>query len=110
MSIADNQTTTPAPNSFAERRPAAKILQFKEKLQEKTGAMGEWARLRADDAHQVMERRPLATAGISAATAFVGGLALGLLLSGRIGALAQPPARSGLASRLGSQMKSRFRM
>lgn len=110
MSIADNQTNASSPMSVTERRSAARILQFKERLQEKTGAVGEWARLRADDAHHVMERRPLATAGVSAAAAFVGGLALGLLLAGRIESMRRTSVPDRMFSRFVGRSKSRLGM
>lgn len=108
MSITD-QTTSSVEGSFANRRAPAKIPHLRQALQEKTGAVGEWARMRADDARHTAERRPFATAGISAGAAFLGGLALGLLLSGRIASMSRSPTPVGLASRLGAELKSRFR-
>ena len=110
MSIADTQTTSPVEGSFADRRPTAKILHLKQALQEKPGAAGEWAKMRASDARDTVERRPFTTAGISAGAAFMGGLALGLLLWGRMSAMSRTPLPVGLASRLGSELKSRFKM
>ncbi len=110
MLIADTLKASPVKGSFADRRPTAKILHLKQALQEKTGAVGEWARMRAGDARHTLERRPFATAGISAGAAFMGGLALGLLLSGRKSAMSRTPLPVGLAARLGSELKSRFKM
>lgn len=108
MSITDSSTNSHLEGSFADRRPAAKVLHLEQALQEKTGAVGEWARHRADDARHTVERRPFVTAGISAGAAFLGGLALGLLLSGRMGALTPTPAPAGLGSRLKAELKSRL--
>lgn len=90
MSIAD--TNTPTETSTGAN---AKIIQFKQALQEKTGAVTGWASQRAGAVRGVAAQRPLATAGISAGAAFLGGIAVGLLLSGQVASMkrAQPSLR-----------------
>ena len=81
MSIAENAS------ALTSRLPTGRILEFKQALHDKTAAVGGWATERAGAVRETAAGRPLATAGISAGAAFVGGLALGLLLAGRMGAL-----------------------
>lgn len=99
MSIAETAT----PSMTSHRDPSARILQFKQALHDKTAAVGGWASQRAGAAKQTAAGHPFATAGLSAGAAFAGGLALGLLMAGRMGpfgAFARP-----LASRVRSRLK-----
>lgn len=85
MSIAETE------QRFRETAEADKadgrILQFRDSLKAKTEAMSEWAHDRAGKMRGVVEQRPMATAGISAGAAFIGGLAIGLLVAGRLAGL-----------------------
>ena len=87
MSIAETNippTTTSNPQGAPS---GARILQFKQALHDKTAAVSGWAAEKAGSVRGKAAERPFATAGVSAGAAFVGGLALGLLLAGRMGAL-----------------------
>jgi hypothetical protein len=83
MSIAETTSPPTTPSS----PPTARILQFKQALHDKTAAMSGWASEKAGSVRGKAAERPLATAGVSAGAAFVGGLAVGLLLANRMGAL-----------------------
>jgi hypothetical protein len=98
MSIAEPAT----PSKSSPRDPSARILQFKQAFQDRTAAVGGWASERAGAVKETAAGRPLATAGISATAAFAGGLALGLLMAGRVGDLRArtKPLASRLRSRL----------
>jgi hypothetical protein len=83
MSIAETAPTA----TTSSNPPTARILQFKQALHDKTAAVSGWATEKAGSVREKAAERPFATAGMSAGAAFVGGLAVGLLLAGRMGAL-----------------------
>ena len=106
MSIADSNTPTETTTGAS-----AKIVQLKEALQEKTGAVTGWASGRADAMRGVAAQRPLATAGISAGAAFLGGIAVGLLLSGQLASMkGAQRSLSGRAGEIASRAKSLLKM
>jgi hypothetical protein len=78
------------------QRPTARILQFKQALREKTAAVGDWATGRAGAVHDRAAQRPLATAGILAGAAFVGGVTLGLLLGRQLNSFKVAPVQPRL--------------
>lgn len=83
MSIAE----TASPQTTAHHPAGARILQFRQALHDKTAAVSGWATEKAGSVREKASERPLATAGFSAGAAFLGGLAVGLLVAGRMGAL-----------------------
>ena len=56
-------------------------------LHDKTTAVSGWASETAGSEREKASERPFAIAGLSAGAAFVGGLGVGLVLAGRMGAL-----------------------
>ena len=105
MSIAETNTSQHRMSGLN----GGKILHFRQTLQDKTGAMSGWASERAGAMREAAAQRPFATAGASAAAAFIGGIALGLLLSGRSGQIrARASEMSGQAGALAARGRSLF--
>lgn len=86
MSMAENTTPATTASSPETAHSGARILQFRQALHDKTAAVSGWASEKAGSVREKAAERPLAAAGVSAGAAFVGGLAIGLLLAGRLGA------------------------
>lgn len=71
--------TAAAPNGA--RDPNSKVVQMRRTMQQKAEALNGWAQGQARALATTAKEKPLATAGVSAGTAFAAGLVLGLLLT-----------------------------
>jgi ElaB/YqjD/DUF883 family membrane-anchored ribosome-binding protein len=103
MSLAE---TKPQSDAASRSGAGAKILHLKDALVARTGAVGGWTKERAGAARTTAERHPFATAGLAAGAALIGGVALGLLLSGQMAGLKKSLKPSGS---IGSRTRSFFR-
>lgn len=103
MSLAETKTDKDASNRSGA---SAKIFHLKDSLMARTGAVGGWTKERAGAARSAAERHPFATAGLAAGAALLGGVALGLLLSGQMAGLKETMKPS---SSIRSRARSFFR-
>lgn len=87
MSLPDTKAEKSDASARQGRLANGKIVEFKKTLQARKEAVGGWAHERADKVRSTAEQRPFATAGVAAGIALVGGIALGLLLSGQMAGL-----------------------
>lgn len=104
MSIAETETAFR--DTANADKAGGKILQFRDTLKAKTEAVSEWAHDRAGRMRGVVEQRPVATAGLSAGAAFVGGLAIGLLVAGRLATMRSSAHAPALPRNLLSRAQS----
>jgi len=88
-------TDAPIDGASAAAAASEKVIRMKHSVQEKAEALNGWAHDQARAIAGAAKDRPLATASVSAGTAFAAGLVLGLLL-GR----AAPPPRPSWRDRL----------
>ena len=78
MSEAATETT---PGANGSQDPTRKVVQMRRTVQQKAEALNGWAQDQARAFANTAKEKPLATAGVSAGTAFAAGLVVGLLLS-----------------------------
>ncbi|HTK36694.1 MAG TPA: hypothetical protein VL358_15595 [Caulobacteraceae bacterium] len=71
----------PAPAPPAEKPATAKVVQLRAAVQERAGALNDWAHDQARTLATTAREKPLAAAGVSAGAAFAAGLVLGLLIA-----------------------------
>jgi ElaB/YqjD/DUF883 family membrane-anchored ribosome-binding protein len=71
----------PAAPAPAENPATAKVVQLRAAVQERAGALNDWAHDQARTLATTAREKPLAAAGVSAGAAFAAGLVFGLLIA-----------------------------
>lgn len=74
-------STTNGASAPHEEGRSGKVVQMRQAVQARAGALSDWAQDRAKGLAATAKERPLAAAGVSAGTAFAFGVVVGLLLS-----------------------------